>query len=169
MKKLKIWTIAVLAISLITVSCKDEEATTTTPPVVEKVGIQGEWASSGSNVAPILVALFGTDSIYANFETNMSYTVEQFDTNGTKLTLSGVYTQTKSSEGDIYTIEVNQSSPAALVSEGIFEVSGSTMRYEIVQTSPDIGAIPPTPAGGFGSTNSGALGNINIQVYQKID
>ena len=99
----------------------------------------------------------------------MSYTVEQFDTNGTKLTLSGVYTQTKSSEGDIYTIEVNQSSPAALVSEGIFEVSGSTMRYEIVQTSPDIGAIPPTPAGGFGSTNGGALGNINIQVYQKID
>jgi len=169
MKKLKTWTLAVLAISLISVSCKDEETTTTTPPVVEKVGIQGEWASAGDDVAPILASLFGTDSIYANFKTNMSYTVEQFDTNGTKLTLSGVYTQTKSSEGEIYTIEVNQSSPAALVSEGIFEVSGSTMRYEIVQTSPDIGAVPPTPAAGFGSTNNGALGNINIQVYQKID
>jgi len=169
MKKLKIWAFALLAISLLTVSCEDEEESTTTTPAVQKVGIQGEWASSGSDVAPILVALFGTDSIYANFETNFSYTVEQYDTNGTKLTLAGVYTQTKSSSGDIYTIEVNQSSPAALVSEGIFEVSGSTMRYEIVQTSPDIGATPPTAAAGFGSTNNGGLGSVNIQVYQKIN
>lgn len=168
MKTLKIWAIAFLGLSLLTVSCQDEEENND-QPVVQKEGIQGEWASAGSDVAPILSSLFGTDSIYANFRTDFSYTVEQFDTNGTKLTLSGVYTQTKSSEGNIYTIEVNQSSPAALVSEGIFEVSGSTMRYEIVQTSPDIGATPPTPAGGFGSTNNGALGNINIQVYKKID
>lgn len=169
MKKLKIWSIALLAFSVVAVSCDKEDDKDDTPTTPAKVGIQGEWQSSGSDVAPLLVTLFGTDSIYANFETNMSYTVEQYDTSGAKLTLSGVYTQTKSGTGDIYTIEVEQSSPAALISEGIFEVAGTTMRYEIVQTSPDIGAVPPTPADGFGSSNGGSLGNLNIQVYQAIE
>ncbi len=168
MKKFKFWTLALVSLSFFMVSCEDEDETVDTP-VQQAVGIQGEWASAGNDVAPILASLFGTDSIYANFRTDFSYTVEQYDTNGAKLTLSGVYTQTKSSEGEIYTIEVNQSSPAALVSEGIFEVSGSVMRYEIVQTSPDIGATPPTPADGFGSSNGGALGTINIQTYRELN
>lgn len=169
MKKLKIWSFALLAFSVVAVSCSKEDDKDDKPTTATKVGIQGEWSSAGTDVAPLLVTLFQTDSIYANFKTDMSYAVEQYDTSGAKLTLTGVYTQTKSGTGDIYTIKVEQSTPAALVSEGIFEVSGTTMRYEIVQTSPDIGAVPPTAAAGFGSTNGGALGTLNVQVYQAIE
>jgi len=134
-----------------------------------EVGIQGEWQSSGDNVALILVNLFGTDSIYADFRTDFTYLVEQYDTSGAKLTLEGTYTQKESSVADIWEITVEQSSPTALTSEGIFEVNGNTMRYEIAQTSPDIGAVPPTAAGGFGSTNGGAFGDTNIQTYIRIE
>lgn len=169
MKKFINLSLAVACLAFVTVACEDEDPVNNNNNNNSEVGIQGEWQSSGSDVAPLLVTLFGTDSIYANFSTNMTYTVEQYDSTGAVLTLSGTYTQTESGVGDIYTIEVNQSSPAALVSEGIFEVSGTTMQYEIVQTSPDIGAAPPTAAGGFGSTNGGALGTMNVQTYQKVN
>lgn len=165
---MKLFLLSCLSLTLALSSCKKEDDDSGGGDLDPKVGIQGTWQSSGSDVAPLLVTLFGTDSIYADFRTDFTYTVEQYDSTGAKLTLSGVYTQEKSNVGDIYEIEVNQSTPAALVSEGIFEVIGSTMRYEIVQTSPDIGATPPTPADGFGSTNGGAFGNLNVQVYQEV-
>lgn len=134
-----------------------------------EVGVQGKWQSSGTNVAPLLAALFATDSIYVEFKTDNTYLVEQYDTSGAKLVLVGTYTQKESGVGEIWEIEVSQSSPAALTSEGIFEVTDNTMKYEIVQTSPDISAVPPTAAAGFGSTNGGALGMLNVQVYERIE
>ena len=124
-----------------------------------EVGVQGKWQSSGDNVAPLLVALFATDSIYAEFNTDNTYLVEQYDTSGTKLTLEGTYTQKESGVGNIWEITVNQSSPAALTSEGIFEVTDNTMKYEIVQTSPDISAVPPTAAAGSGAPPSWSSGS----------
>jgi hypothetical protein len=136
-------------------------------------GIRGKWQSSGTNVAPLLVALFGTDSIYAEFNADNTYLVEQYDTTGASITLSGTYTQEKSGVGNIWNITVIQSSPTPLTSEGIFEVDESaapvTMQYEIAQTQPDIGATPPTAADGFGSTSSGAVGTANIQNYVRIE
>lgn len=135
------------------------------------VGIYGSWVSEGTNVAPLLVMLFGVDKIEATFNSNGSYTVVQTDTTGASLTLTGTFTISKSTVDNIFEITANQTSPAALTSSGIFEVyagaSDYTMKYEIVQTTPDIGAIPPTPAGGFGSTNAGALGALNIQTYVR--
>ena len=174
---------------LVIPSCKDDDNPTPDPTCTDgiqngdetgvdcggtncapcEVGVQGKWQSSGSNVAPLLVNLFATDSIYAEFNTDFTYLVEQYDTSGAKLILTGTYTQSESGTDDIWNIEVNQTAPAALTSKGIFEVTGTTMRYEIVQTNPDLGAVPPTATGGFGSTNGGALGTLNIQVYEKID
>ena len=136
-----------------------------------EVGIQGEWQSSGTNVAQLLVNLFATDSIYAEFRTNMTYTVEQFDTTGSMLVLEGTYQQSESSVDGIWNITVSQSSPAQLISEGIFalEMDGSVMRYEVVQTQPDIQAVPPTAEAGFGSTNGGFFGDQNVQVYERIE
>jgi hypothetical protein len=115
---------------------------------------------------------FGTDSIYAEFSTDMTYVVEQFDTSGAKLTLTGTYTQTESAVSGIWEIELNQSTPSALISEGIFQVENDNrMTYEVVQTDPNIGATPPTAADGFGSSGFGgqALGAANIQYYNRID
>lgn len=135
------------------------------------VGLYGTWVSEGANVAPLLVSLFKTVKITATFNANGSYTVVQEDSSGAEITLSGTFTMTKSSVDNIFTITADQSSPAALTSSGIFEVYSDTtpftMKYEIVQTTPAIGATPPTPADGFGSTNGGAFGTINIQTYVR--
>lgn len=127
-----------------------------------------KWQSSGANVAPLLVALFNTDSIYAEFHGDHTYKVEQYDNVGAKVDLSGTYTQAVSAVAGIWTVVVNQTVPSAITAEGIFQISGDTLRYEIVQTEPPAG-VPPTPAGGFGSTNGGALGTLNVQTYLKVE
>lgn len=135
------------------------------------VGIYGTWVSEGANVAPLLFSLFGAARIEATFNSNRSYSVVQTDTSGASITLSGTFTISKSSVDHIFTITAEQTSPSPLTSIGIFEVYSDstpfTMKYEIVQTTPDIGATPPTPAAGFGSTNGGALGTWNVQTYVR--
>lgn len=137
---------------------------------LKETGIIGKWYSSGANVAPILISL-GIDSVYADFKTDGSYLVESFS-DGAKTTLTGNFQQTKSTVGNIWEITVIQNQPTALTSMGIFEVFAGnplTMKYEIAQTEPAItGVTPPTPAGGFGSTSSGAFGILNIQTYIRI-
>jgi hypothetical protein len=134
-----------------------------------EVGAHGQWQSSGTNVAPLLVNFFAVDSIWASFKTDGTYEVHQFDITGAKTILTGTFTQMESGVNDIWTITVNQSSPANLTSEGILKITGDEMKYEIAQTEPDIGATPPTPAGGFGSTSGGAFGTSNVQTYIRIN
>ncbi len=136
------------------------------------LGIVGQWYSSGENVA-VLLAYFGVDSIYADFKADMTYLVESY-ADGVKSELRGVFTQTKSSTGNIWTIVINQSSPSALTSEGIFEIyydqDPNTMNYEVAQTEPQqAGVTPPTPEGGFGSTSGGAYGQTNVQKYIRLN
>ena len=134
-----------------------------------ELGIIGEWYSSGNNVAPLLATYFNVDSIYADFNSDQTYVVESYDPDGVKTEYTGTYTQTKSDVGNIYTILLNQSTPSSITSEGIFEVvpngDGFDLKYEVVQTEPDIGNTPPTPTGGFGSSNNGELGDSNIQKF----
>jgi hypothetical protein len=169
MKKVSLLSMA-LAFAVVVTSCKKEEEddnNNNQPPAA--VGIQGKWQSSGADVAPLLVNLFGIDSLYAEFNTNNTYLVRQWASGTELVSLTGVYTQANSGVNGIWTIEVNQSAPSALISEGIFKVEGNMMMYEVVQTNPDIQAVPPTPQGGFGSTNGGALGNLNVQTYRKVN
>lgn len=130
---------------------------------------QKEYQSSGSNVAPLLSILFGTDSIYARFNLDNTYLVEQYDTNNVKIDFAGTYLQTETGTGNIWSIVLEQSSPSVLTATGIFEINGNTMTYEVVQTNPDIGAVPPTAAAGFGSSNGGALGTSNVQTFVEIE
>lgn len=133
-------------------------------------GVQAkEYQSSGSDVAPLLSAFFGADSIYARFNLDNTYLVEQYDTNSVLITFTGTFSQTESNIDGIWDITLNQSSPSALTAVGIFEINNTTLTYEVVQTDPDIGAIPPTASAGFGSSNGGQLGTTNIQVFQEIE
>jgi hypothetical protein len=74
------------------------------------IGIIGKWQSSGVNVAPLLIYA-GIDSIYAYFRADNSYLVESFTPDGSKTTLSGTFTQQRTSVPGIWDITVNQSTP----------------------------------------------------------
>ncbi len=182
MKSLKLFGFMMLFTSLVMVSCGKEDSKGTCADGIKnqdetgvdcggvcgacKEGTQGKWKSFP--VAPILANF--ADSIIAEFQTNNTYTVFQYKS-GSKVELKGTYTQTKSTEGNIYTIKLNQTTPSALTAEGIFELSAdkNSMKYEVAQTDPVItGVTAPTPKGGFGSTSGGAFGTINIQNYVRV-
>lgn len=164
----KLMSIALLAVLSTFVACEKSDNEDNNDP--QKVGIVGEWYSSGANVAPLLVTYFAVDSIYTKFESNNTYRVESYS-GGAKTVYLGTYTQEKSGAGAIWKIVLNQTAPTAVKSEGIFEISTGTppytMQYEVVQTEPSIGATPPTAEKGFGSTSNGALGETNIQKFVK--
>jgi len=167
MKKLLV---LAMMLSVAFVACEKSEDDDSNDP--QKIGIVGEWYSSGTNVAPLLVAYLKIDSIYAKFNKDNTYLVESFS-DGAKTTLTGTYVQTKSGVGNIWNITLTQTSPTALTSQGIFEIDATktpyTMNYEVAQTEPQLqGVTPPTAQGGFGSTSGGALGTNNVQKYIKI-
>ena len=121
----------------------------------------------------LLSTYFNVDSLYAKFNTDNTYLVESYDPDGVKTEYTGTYVQTEDAATGIYTIKLNQSTPSVGASEGIFKVytdqADYDMQYEVVQTEPDLGNVPPTVTGGFGSSNGGALGTINIQKFKKIE
>ncbi|MFC2139340.1 hypothetical protein ACFLR4_01650 [Bacteroidota bacterium] len=126
----------------------------------------GTWLSAGTDVAPLLVALFDYDSVRVTMNADNTISLESHIAAGAWSTLPGVYTVTEATTGDIHYININYT---AFEQEGIFQVVAGTpdrMQLEVVQTVPDIGAVPRTAASGFGS--DAALGTINIQWYNKI-
>lgn len=177
MKKLLL--LLTLAFAVVFTSCKKDDdspsAATTTEPIV------GTWLCTGANVPyGLRVAPFKVVKITATFNANKSYTVVQVDSSNTSTTFTGTYSATASSYKDtvsasatkgatIYDIVANQSSPSTVTSTGIFAISGSNMKYEIIQTTPALsGVSAPTAAGGFGSTMIGATKYaIYVQGYVK--
>jgi hypothetical protein len=137
-------------------------------------GVIGKWQSSGDNVALLLQgAPFFTDSIYAEMKADLSYRVESYDADGVMTPFTGNFSQTQSGTGAIWTITLQQNIPYAAIAEGIFEIywdeNPIRMKYEVLQTTPDLGFAPPTPTGGFGSTAGGAFGQANVQVFLRIN
>lgn len=137
-------------------------------------GIIGKWQSSGDNVALLLQgAPFYTDSIFAELKADGSYRVESYDEARVMTPFTGTFTQQKSTVGDIWTITLMQGVPYSATAEGIFEIywteNPMRMKYEVLQTEPNLGFAPPTPAGGFGSTAGGTFGQANVQVFLRIN
>ena len=133
----------------------------------------GTWLSTGDNIAPLLQVIFQDqiDSIYATFGDDQTYLVHQVQLDGSVITYSGVYSAAASSVGNIWTIQIEQSVPLSATVEGIYEIDLTQdpdfMQYEVVQTS-GTPNTPPTPEGGFGSTNGGAFGMDNVQKYIRL-
>lgn len=158
---------AALVLSVFGLAACDEESTGV---VDETDEIVGTWLSAGDDVATGLATFFAIDSIVATFEDDQTYTVLQYaggsDQPGT---LTGTYVVGDQPEGQIREITLTQNVPSALTAEGIFRVTGSTMRYEVIQSQPDIGATAPTVSGGFGSTvAAGATTDLWIQDYVRV-
>ena len=125
---------------------------------VQPATLAGNWLSEGSDVAPLLVELTNAVSITATF-TDDTFTVWTTDGDGQEVNQTGVYTAEPSGVGDIYNIILEQTTPQSITVSGIYEIDNSVspaiMRYEVVQTSPSVGAQEPTADLGFGGTSYG--------------
>ncbi len=155
--------------TFIYIGCDSKKEDPVTPPVVEQDKIVNTWISEGSGVAPGLAATLKTVKITATFNANNTYTVIAKDSTGAEVTYTGTYTVSENTGTTIRSIILNQSTPSAVTSEGIYEVDArGIMKYEVVQTTPAItGITPPVPAEGFGSTKylNTPLGATWIQGY----
>ena len=150
---------------LFMVSCSEDEESATEPtPTPEWVGT---WLSAGTNVAPLLVALFQYDSVRVEMTEDLIVRTHSHVADGAWSTVEGTYKITKSESGDVHSAEFYY---AAFDQAGIIQITDGTpktMMLEVVQTRPDIGAVPRTPDSGFGSDPQ--LGVLNIQNYVKED
>ena len=137
------------------------------------LGIIGKWLSEGANVAPLLVTYFKVAKVEAEFKADFTYKVNQFNIGNTtttpNLVFTGTYVIAKSTTGNIWTITCNQELPYVAVASGIFEIKTGpeVLWYEVVQTS-GTQNVPPTPAAGFGSSNGGTLGVLNVQKFVRV-
>lgn len=150
-------------------ACSDDDddnsnGGTNPPPVDPWIGT---WLSAGTDVAPILVAFAGYDSVRVTYNDNQTIVLETHTEDTGWATTNGIYTITESAGSEIDQIDIDYT---------VFEQSGivqiwaanpDSMYLEVVQTVPDIAATPVTVEGGFGSDP--ALGDLNIQKYRKID
>jgi len=125
----------------------------------------GTWLSAGANVAPLLVALFQYDSVRVVMNDDQTVVLSTHPAGGAWADLNGTYTVTKSASGDVHTIEIDYTVFAQAGIIQVISATPDTMKLEVVQTNPDIGATPRTPETGFGSDPT--LGNTNIQVYVR--
>jgi len=156
-------TMIVSLLGLVACGDDDDDNGGTTPPVPKEW--VGEWLSVGADIAPILVTLFGYDSVRVTLNSDNTVVLSTHPVGGAWTTTNGVYTVTESAAGDVDAIAINYT---AFEQEGIIQVIEGTpdkLWLEAVQTVPDIGAVPRTPASGFGS--DAGLGTINIQKYDR--
>jgi hypothetical protein len=130
-------------------------------------GFVGDWRSQGNDLSALFAAdPFNYAVVDASFRSNGSYTVDATDDEGADYALVGTYTVDEST--DPAAIALHQSEPYEALASGIYRVVGDTLTYEIVQTSPDYGFVPPTPSTGFGSTSGPNMDDgINVQTYRR--
>jgi hypothetical protein len=162
--------VLLLAFGLVAYSC---DSGSSSDPDVELDAIVGVWVSQGAgNVAPGLAMLTKTAKIDAEFNSNNTYNVVSIDSSNVAVTFTGNWTVGEPNANGIRSITLNQSTPTQLVATGIFRIQGNTMEYEVIQSQPALdGVVPPTTAGGFGSTNIGGnpTGPFWIQKFARVN
>lgn len=139
----------------------------TADPTVAVEPLVGTWVSEGSDISPLFANLpFSYTMIVATFRADGTVVTDIEDKDGATYVTSGTW------EADNATVPASivlvQVEPYAGRLEGIFQVDGDELTYEVVQVEPDYGYVPPTPANGFGSTSGPSLTpGINVQTYVR--
>ncbi len=130
------------------------------------LSITGDGMSQGDDISPLFrQASFDYVEIDAGFGGDCSYTVHAITGGGDTYDFSGTYSAVEGAPGSIVQ---QQTQPFEGTSEGIWQVDGSTLTFEVVLTKPDYGFSPPTTEAGFGSTSGQGLApGDNVQVYRR--
>lgn len=129
--------------------------------------LAGDWLSQGQDLSELFAnAPFEYVRLDASFRQDGSYVVTGTTAEDEAYVFEGAWVaDTTTSPG---TITLTQTAPSNAVAEGIWEIEGNTLTYEVVQVSPDYGFTAPTPEAGFGSTGGPNMtAGINVQVYQR--
>jgi hypothetical protein len=129
-------------------------------------GLAGTWVSEGADRSPLFAAEpFQYATVVSDFDLDATYLVTLTDQEGVEYQLTGTYTTSTGTPG---TVTLSQVEPYVATAEGIWQVDGDTLTYEVVQTVPDYGFTPPNPGDGFGSTSGpGMTPGLNVQTYQR--
>jgi hypothetical protein len=146
-------------------SCSKDDDNSTNPTKKVDPWV-GTWLSAGANVSTILSYYFKYDSIRVEMKDNQVVTLATHVTGGAWANVSGTYVVTKSTSGDVHAISIVYPTYEQGGIIKVVDAAVDTMKMEVVQTVPSIGATPRTPATGFGSDTS--LLNANIQTYIKL-
>ncbi|MCB9778445.1 MAG: hypothetical protein H6742_07780 [Alphaproteobacteria bacterium] len=130
------------------------------------LSIVGDWVSAGDDLSPLFQSVtFDYVEVQATFSGDCSYAVTARDGSGSTYDLDGTWSATGGSPGSI---TQQQAQPYEATAEGIWQVDGGVLTFEVVQTLPDYGFTPPTPGTGFGSTaGQGLSPGDNTQVYRR--
>ena len=100
--------------------------------------IVGDWLSSGDDVSVLFQSeMFDYVLIEVDFASDNTYTVTATDGSGSTYDLAGTFVTDTSTQPA--SIVLSQSSPYNATAEGIYDIDGDTMTYEVVQTVPDYG------------------------------
>lgn len=122
-----------------------------------QVTVVGTWLSTGANIAKgFTQAPFNVKSITGVFKADSTYSVTAVDMSGKMTVTSGTWTSMPSSVAGIFNLLQNQTQPSAATAKGIYQIDATQspplLTLEGIQTSPSLGASPPTAEQGFGST-----------------
>ncbi len=133
----------------------------------DAASIAGDWLSEGDDLSDLFAGEpFNYASTTGSFGADGSYTAEVTDLEGTAYPIAGSYTVDVST--DPATIHIVQTAPYEAEADGIWQVAGDVLTYEVVQTTPSYGFTAPTPERGFGSTaGPGLAPDSNVQVYRR--
>lgn len=162
-----LWLAALILAMVGVVACSDDDDddnnTGTNPPVPD--AWVGKWISAGDDVAPILVAFSGYDSVYVTLNENNTVVLETHNEADGWVVTNGTFSVTESASGDI---DAFAGTYPTYEQEGIIQVFSAdvdSMWLEAVATN--IGFAIPTPEGGFGA--DATLTDTNIQVYRRVE
>lgn len=137
------------------------ETGTTTPE-----GIFGKWVSEGEDLSDLFAPYY--ESLDGNFKSSFEYVVSAHDLGGSDARYEGTFTIDESTTPA--SIVLSQSMPYMATASGIYQIDGDVMTYEVVQTEPDYGYVPPTPESGFGSTSGPEIQTgDNVQTYRRTE
>ncbi|MDP2311809.1 MAG: hypothetical protein Q8P41_02820 [Pseudomonadota bacterium] len=145
-----------------------DTADTDTDPSTGPGDIHDAWVSEGDDISVLFSAPpFAYVRIEATFNADASYVVTTTDGEGATADLTGTFVTDDSTNPG--TITLTQATPYDATAVGIWQVERDTLSYEVVQTLPDYGFVPPTPDTGFGSTSGpGVAADSNVQIYQRM-
>lgn len=135
--------------------------------------LEGAWRSEGEDLAPLFRnAFYDYQYVDVSFQADGSYTGFVETNDGETASIAGTYVLDATTTPG--TISLTQTAPAeagTLVSEGIWQVDGARLDYEIVLIEPnDYGCTAPTPTTGFGSstcTGAAVREGDFWQIYRK--